>query len=359
MCVLQASLVEEQISIAALERARELTCVSVLAASVNNITLQLLASSITKGVDPLSAAGVATSPRRQSAGVVSGVGNRSADAEGATDVEIHRDDIVGSLTISTVNLQLRRMKKFSNYSDQVILTAIPEHRSQAYFTFGAQDDSDSHSRVSPISGSVTSESVSHSRKSSPDDIVTTPVEDVAGFIMFECGLDGIGVQVARRKGYGTKKMPNDGVVPPVAGSNSVKANENGDDAINAKVEPPVVSKTVPINSKDRSPDVDDASSDTSADGNSADDEASSHRSRTSKSFDNLTQENEDLASPTAHNVIADRLSGDAASGVLHFATVWFNFAAPPPSPRKRKLEYTRYTRGLYFMTEMLFTRCLP
>jgi len=37
-----------------------------------------------------------------------------------------------------------------------------------------------------------------------------------------------------------------------------------------------------------------------------------------------------------------RLTGDAASGVLEFKTVWFNFAAPPPSPRKRKLEYTRF-----------------
>ena len=44
------------ISIAALERARELTCVSVLAASIDHITLQLLASSVTKYVDPKLAA---------------------------------------------------------------------------------------------------------------------------------------------------------------------------------------------------------------------------------------------------------------------------------------------------------------
>ena len=46
VCVVQASLVEEVISIAALERARELTCVSVLAASIDHITLQLLSSSV-------------------------------------------------------------------------------------------------------------------------------------------------------------------------------------------------------------------------------------------------------------------------------------------------------------------------
>ena len=42
VCVLQASLVEEMISMAALERVRELTCVSVMAICLDSLTCQLL-----------------------------------------------------------------------------------------------------------------------------------------------------------------------------------------------------------------------------------------------------------------------------------------------------------------------------
>jgi len=325
VCVLQASLVEEVISIAALERARELTCVSVLAASVNHITLQLLTSSITKGVDSLSVSG--------------GVSNHQADVDGATEAEIHRDDIVGSLNISSINLQLRRMKKHSNFSDQVYLTAIPEHRSQAYFTFCSQEEIGKPMRSPANFSSMTSESFPQSSKSSPDDCIPVPVEDVAGFIMFECGLEGIKVQVARRKGYGAKKLTSSSTVPPPI---NVSTTLDADIKVcNARAKHPAASPKVLENSIDRSPEGEDASSDTSVDGNSADDEAS-HRS---KSFDNAKGEKDCLSSSTAHNIPsagADRLCGDAASGVLEFKTVWFNFAAPPPSPRKRKLEYTRY-----------------
>ena len=42
VCVLQASLVEEMISMSALERVRELTCVSVLAICLDSLHCQLL-----------------------------------------------------------------------------------------------------------------------------------------------------------------------------------------------------------------------------------------------------------------------------------------------------------------------------
>ena len=68
-------------------------------------------------------------------------------------------------------------------------------------------------------------------------------------------------------------------------------------------------------------------------GNSADDEASSWQSHLSVKTSDSQGESEEEA---------DRdLDGDASSCVLQFKGVWFNFAAPPPSPKKRKLEFTR------------------
>jgi len=49
---------------------------------------------------------------------------------------------------------------------------------------------------------------------------------------------------------------------------------------------------------------------------------------------------------TAKTTAADALEktveeGNTASAVIQLATVWFNFAAPPPTPITRKIDYTR------------------
>jgi len=357
VCVVQASLVEEVISIASLERARDLTCVSVLAASIDHITLQLLASSVTKYVDPKLAAAAGVKPSGIPASVV-GVALKShrkpqaLEVPGDANVEINRDDLVGSLDVSCVHFQLRRMKKHSNFSDQIFLTAIPEHRSQVQFTFRGKNDTAEKS-VSPVkedppgSGSSTSR---HGRKHPAGQVSSVVgVEDTAGFIMFECGLENIQVRVARRKGYEPTPVtagdgpPRDDVKIDIVSSEPVPKTSVG-------VEPEKISPVIETDAGGRqlSMDADAESLRSSSDGNSADDEASSHRSDHSDAAADVEQaaNASEPITPSSHT--EDRLTGDAASGVLEFKTVWFNFAAPPPSPRKRKLEYTRYVYLIAF-----------
>ena len=341
---MQASLVEEVISIAALERARELTCVSVLAASIDHITLQLLASSVTKYVDPKLAAAAGIKPSGVPASVVGaalksqGKPNAlSREVPGETSVEINRDDLVGSLDISCVHFQLRRMKKHSNYSDQVFLTAIPEHRSQVLFTFRGKSDITDKS-VSPAKEEMPS-STGTSRQGQKHVIGAGGVEDTAGFVMFECGLESIQVRVARRKGYEPKPVTSvDG--PP---GDDVKVDIGYGEAVfptMVKIETEKASPVIEAKTGGRlSMDADAESMRSSSDGNSADDEASSHHSYPPHHMEPPSNASEPM---TPLSQAEDRLTGDAASGVLEFKTVWFNFAAPPPSPRKRKLEYTRF-----------------
>ena len=54
--------------------------------------------------------------------------------EGEQTMETHREEMVGNLHISRIHFQLRRMKRNSNYSDNVFLTAIPERRSKVFDT---------------------------------------------------------------------------------------------------------------------------------------------------------------------------------------------------------------------------------
>jgi len=352
VCVVQASLVEEVISIAALERARELTCVSVLAASIDHITLQLLASSVTQCVDPKLAAAAGVRPSGIPATVVGAAIKSqgkspavSREEAGDANVEINRDDLVGSLDISCIHFQLRRMKKHSNYSNQVFLTAIPEHRSRVLFTFQGKNDVAEKLVSTTEDVSSSAETFHHGRKLPMGTVSGAGgVEDAAGFIMFECGLENIQVRVARRKGYEPK---------PVASVDVPPSDGTAHDYVKVDVEcsEPAVRTSVKVENETASPvvetepgarlsvDVDAESLASSSDGNSADDEASSHHSNAPPGTEQAANVSEPV---TPSSQPEARLTGDAASGVLEFKTVWFNFAAPPPSPRKRKLEYTRF-----------------
>ena len=351
VCVVQASLVEEVISIAALERARELTCVSVLAASIDHITLQLLASSVTKCVDPKLAAATGIKPSSIPPPVVGAALKPNKNYQAAsqevpsdTNVEINRDDLVGSLDISSIHFQLRRMKKYSNYSDQVFLTAIPEHRSQVLFTFRGKNDVADKS-VSPAKEEAfSSTNTSQQRQQHRGEAAMSDfggVEDTAGFIMFECGLESIQVRVARRKGYEPKLTTSaDGRSCDGPAQDDVQVTNEAMVQTSVTIEN---EKTVPVIGAQTggrlSVDADAESLRSSSDGNSADDEASSHHSKEPRLVEQTANESEPI---TPSSQTKDRLTGDAASGVLEFKTVWFNFAAPPPTPRKHKLEYTRF-----------------
>lgn len=348
--MLQASLVEETISISALERARELTCVSVLAASIDSIHLQLLTNSVLHsppseatpsggGADlPGSSRGKCepSSPKANSL-------ERDAMLEGdLLPLEAYLEDVVGSLNVARIHFQLRRMKMHSNYSDSIFLTAIPEHRSKVLFTFQKQPAPlHEEAQQSIRSGGGPTRMEIFPQTNEPG----SSVEDIAGFIMFECGMENISLKAARRDGYNAKM--NEERFQNVAKILHDIEIESKGTQVKFETETSSLAMKLPAScvpdgclTKEhegrRDSDLISLQSLKSwADGNTADDEASwksrvSHQSTSSVGRD----ENNAMQS-------AEKLRGDASSCVLEFKTVWFNFAAPPPSPRKRKLEYTR------------------
>ena len=160
----------------------------------------------------------------------------------------------------------------------------------------------------------------------------TGVEDVAGFVMFECGLEDISLRAARRDGYNSK-MADDHLQNVAKMLQDIEKEAKDDPAVPHCSCIPTFGGTGDGKNRRDSYAASAHSEKSSIGGNSADDEAS-YRSRTSLPTDGT--EDEATMEPTA-----EKLKGDASSCVLEFKTVWFNFAAPPPSPRRRKLEYTR------------------
>ena len=275
-----------------------------------------------------------------------------ASEGGEQIVERQQEDMVGSLSIGRVHAQLRRMKRNSNYSSHVYLTAIPEYRSKVLFTFekppvpigdgvgvltpmkgtsegvdGETTQGSTHFQGSPHThDSSNIHDSPHAREFDKEGVMG---EDIAGFIMFECGLEDISLRAARRTGYASPTATDDDGI-------GHSDQQMGD--------PHKQSYRRPHDSDEKLNESDSDSHANSEDsGNTADDEASG------KSEDgdvdgtdpdvsqNTAADHGHHGAPSADN----ELAGDASSGVLKVKSVWFNFAAPPPSPKKKKLEYTR------------------
>ncbi|XP_064637366.1 bridge-like lipid transfer protein family member 1 isoform X3 [Lineus longissimus] len=287
ICVLQASIVEEVISFSALENIRDLTCVSMMAICVDSITCQLLTNNTSsKALEEGQDGGV----RKMSSLQSGGKKNVTVDSDEKSP-ETQTEDMVGNLHIKRIHAQLRRMTKNSNFSQDVVLTAIPEHRSKVLFTF----DKDNLSSDTDQSSQKTS---SRSGRRGSDTLVNTAATPNTGFIMFECGIEDIKLKAVKRSGYSPPEGKDDG--------------DNISDHVHFMVE---------------------TADELKVPGTGKEDDVESWQSRISIPSD-ASSEADTLVPP-------DPLEGDASSVVLEFKMSWFNFAAPPPMPNKRKVDFTR------------------
>ncbi len=338
ICIMQVSLVEEMISFSALDHIRDLTCVSTLACSIDAITCQLLTNNHSHKSVEASSDSSPDSVTKKPIVLDNSSSKKKQDFYMVDDsdqtVEMQREEMVGNLHVGRVHFQLRRMKKNSNFSEKVFLTAIPEYRSQILFTFQKTNQPmmpDRQSMSTPLTGMDSSKGV---EATIPEE--ETTAEDIAGFVMFECGLEGIDLKASKRSGFHGNMTIEDEEnlhdVDSMLQNIQTKTTFKSEKEIQHKMRPKHGSETDTLNRDSDIASVD--GSNASGLGNSADDEASSWHSRVSIESDQVVEEEKAMTNTTD-------LLGDASSCSLEFKTVWFNFAAPPPSPRKRKLEYTK------------------
>ena len=338
ICIMQVSLVEEVIAFSALDHIKDITCVSVLSCCLDNITCQLLTNNHShKSIEAPSDSSPDSVTKKPIVPENTGTGKKKQDNSNAEDseqmVEMQREEMVGNLSIGRIHFQLRRMKKNSNFSEKVFLTAIPEYRSKTLFTFQKSQNLVLPDRQStPMAAVDTSKGVEATIFEEE-----TTAEDITGFIMFECGLEDIDLKAAKRSGFfGNLTMEDEENMQHI--DNMLhNIQEKTMFAKEPKQKKQTMSNKTGTDTDNRDTDsvASQDGSNASGLGNSADDEASSWHSRVSLASDEIKEEKEDTVGEVR------KLQGDASSCSLEFKTVWFNFAAPPPSPRKRKLEYTK------------------
>ena len=312
---MQSSLVEEVISFAVLDNVTDLTAVSLFAVCMDGFECQILSnthhckreSSIQQpNSTPVHSQTKADSSQPDSLGTE------------CRQVELTREENVATLQINRVHCQLRRLLKNSNFSDHVMLTAIPEHRSTVSFTFD-------HTAYPLSTSSSPFPSSPRKRVSLQQQSVDWQDDLTIGFIMFEGGLENISVTAVRRLGY----------------TNTVDVHlQSKMDNIEKVLEDMQQTTRDHITQMTRT-----ATS-------STDDQPPSTGSGGEHSSDNLHSwdSTRSIASKDSNSIApppkTEPLEGDASNGSLNLKTIWMNFAAPPPISIKKKVDFTWYNFAL-------------
>lgn len=348
--MLQTSLVEEVISFSALDNIKDLTCISLLAASLGPIELSVrrsqkdlrslrtfISSNSLIKAPPGAFANFATTQRDLVSRLFSKKPKKQTMEVEPLTIETHdvlSEENVAIAKVNSLHAQLSRLRNSSSVLKEAVLTIIPPDQSKVAFTLdrveqlaspGTKSDLISaHQLRRKSSGTnrgilkrqekITTEPTSssnvqsgatnyYSAKQDWDDVFVdvrpgTGLSDetsgdtikptlLTGFIMFEAGLERISIDAVKTSATRPSKNDTDGQEEDI---NLTKSDVN-------ESENPTISKTAP------SP----------------------------------TPQNQ---SEPVKNSSKEAFKG-AASFAGELGAVWFNFAAPPKTPNTRKIDYTR------------------
>ncbi|XP_055643314.1 bridge-like lipid transfer protein family member 1 isoform X2 [Toxorhynchites rutilus septentrionalis] len=355
--LIQSSVIEEVISFAALDNVQELSCASLLAVCFEGVSTRFHLGKTTKA----SMHTVYTQPTVRTGGLKkSGLirGTRALLAHLSSQTrpdnspgepvlletsEKQLEELIVTLDVGKAHAQLRRLKNepLAIQDSQIVITAIPTHRSRAMFDC---------TKIPEEPGSDCNSGV--------------------GFIMFECGMEGVCVKIVKRSQFEKSENAEETLKPtpekiePEVNQSSVTSNNplnlvtllneaGGSMAAEALAKIGMKRPSTPKTSiiKDK---------------NSATHESRPKEKTTESSVlrDRLTnkpnegcvlnesdQANGQAAHPDLNSSVSDKHNnsvvsskndnGKTSSCVIDFKTVWFNFAAPPRTPITRKIDYSR------------------
>jgi len=253
------------------------------------------------------------------------------------------EELVITLDIGRAHAQLRRLKTEGQSCTQdspIIVTAIPEHKSKVLFECLKMPES-------------------------------TGIESI-GYIMFECGLEGVGVKIVKRSHF-EKSENSKEELAEMAGAGAAGGTSGGGfnlndlvgqgDGATASGDGGATSKAEAawrlITKKPPTPKTPKEKFQPASDSNIAGDSSSAaeQRKSTPKPPDEDVEKGTSTANappgaqkPTAatnskdnyDKVLSNVKETDKTSScVIELKAVWFNFAAPPCVPITRKIDLTR------------------
>ncbi|KAJ2953969.1 hypothetical protein O0L34_g1610 [Tuta absoluta] len=323
--MLQSAVVEDTISFSALDNIQDLTCVSLFGVSVEGVSGELaLRRRAVERVQLYYRPPLRALATKKSFGIMKGARLLGGGARRPPDLgepvyiesaQHQAEDIAFSLNIGKVHGQLRRIRNEACQLKDATITGIPSHYSKVSFTFARQEPP-AEETTNGQNGTTESQK-----------------ENAIGYIMFECGLEGVGVKVSRhsQQKVGEERTPAPPGPAPAPASAAAPAP-------GTPKEPDSARASVRSEERDR-------------------------RSRTS-GFEDLFRKKDSSSKPSTPNLgsappppeappepaaegearppaALTQPAGNTSSCSVDLKVVWFNFAAPPRTPITRKIDYTR------------------
>ncbi|KAH8323336.1 hypothetical protein KR067_005364 [Drosophila pandora] len=357
--MLQSSIVEEVISVAALDNVQDLSCVSLLTFYMEGISTKFHLGKTTRASmhNVYIQQTVQSGSSHKKGGIMKGTRALLAHLSSQTrpdnvqgepilieTSEKQLEELVITLDIGRAHAQLRRLKTEGQSCAQdspIIVTAIPEHKSKVLFECLKMPES-------------------------------TGIESI-GYIMFECGLEGVGVKIVKRSHFvksenskeelaemagaaaGADGGPATGgfnlndLVGQADGAGGAGASTSGDGGATSKAE----AAWRLITKKPPTPKTPKASDNATGESSSGDQRKSTPKppdedvEKGASTANNQGAANAQKSSGTNSKDGYDKVLSNVketdktSSCVIELKSVWFNFAAPPCVPITRKIDLTR------------------
>ncbi|CAG9815067.1 unnamed protein product [Phaedon cochleariae] len=310
--LLQVSIVEEIISFSALDNIKDLTCVSLFSVCFDNITAKLHCDKQAKEVlQKFLRPAVVRSGSKKGANrakiLLGFQTNTNSDVIQCDPVfiescEKQQQQLVVCLNIGKAHAQLRRLRNECSLLDDAVITAIPNYKSKVLFT---PTKLETHCRGSEY---YLQSPPAENQTSLAEEI---NAEDKLGFIMFECGLEGVALKVVKKSHFDAE----------------CDNNLNGSATDSSK-------SSELLNSSDRSSHVTPKLSESKLQLNS-----NQSKDKQLGQGDSCVKAEKDGENKEIVELSKD--NGNVSSCIIEFKMVWFNFAAPPRAPITRKIDYTR------------------
>ncbi|XP_075153247.1 transmembrane protein KIAA1109 homolog tweek isoform X1 [Haematobia irritans] len=341
--MLQSSIIEEVISVAALDNVQDLSCVSLLTFYIEGVSTKFHLGKTTRAsMHNVYIQQTVQSNSHKKGGIMKGTRallahlssqSRPDNVQGEPILietsEKQLEELVITLDVGRAHAQLRRLKTESTTGQEspIMVTAIPEPKSKVLFECLKMTDN-------------------------------TGVDSI-GYIMFECGLEGVGVKIVKRshfeKSENSKEelaeMAEDGVLNDLVENVTVttsaattntqidaSATSRAEAAWRMLTKKPPTPKTPKEKFQNA---LENIIVTERVDPNSSN---SDNRKSTPKPMEDDIEKGKSQAKPgkaEGFDKVANKETDKTSSCVIELKSVWLNFAAPPCVPITRKIDLTR------------------
>ncbi|XP_059220168.1 bridge-like lipid transfer protein family member 1 isoform X9 [Stomoxys calcitrans] len=338
--MLQSSIIEEVISVAALDNVQDLSCVSLLTFYIEGVSTKFHLGKTTRAsMHNVYIQQTVQSNSHKKGGIMKGTRallahlssqSRPDNVQGEPILietsEKQLEELVITLDVGRAHAQLRRLKTESTTGQEspIMVTAIPEPKSKVLFECLKKTDN-------------------------------TGVDSI-GYIMFECGLEGVGVKIVKRshfeKSENSKEelaeMAEDGVlndlvenvtVTTSAATNNthidVSATSRAEAAWRLLTKKPPTPKTPKEKFQNALENIIVTE---------RADPAYDNRKSTPKPAEEDIEKGKTqgkTGKSEGFDKVANKETDKTSSCVIELKSVWLNFAAPPCVPITRKIDLTR------------------